>query len=349
MAVRLSQRRKFFILLFLSLSVLAWIATFADETVKSIQFAFTTEQNYNKEDIPRNEINIRSMIDHLVALPPKVDCPQEPPLLQGALKMSFNSSLTLRDVAHDNKEVVKGQYKPSRCTARQSVAIIIPFRKRDKHLLYLLNHLHPFLQRQLLHYKIYVVTQAGNSTFNRAKLLNAGFLEARKDFSWDCFIFHDVDLLPENDHNIYMCIQNHPKHFAVCRNSTGYKLNYPGYFGGVTGLTKDQFESVNGFSNGYWGWGSEDDDLLARVRLQNMTIVRPPCDIAHYSMVFHTRDIGNQENKNRRKLLKQAPHVWRNNGLNSCSYKILSVEKHALYVNTTVDIGEPPSNQTFLR
>lgn len=57
--------------------------------------------------------------------------------------------------------------------------------------------------------------------FNRAKLLNIGYLEALKDFSWDCFIFHDVDLVPENDHNLYKCEQQ-PKHLVVGRNSTGY-------------------------------------------------------------------------------------------------------------------------------
>lgn len=29
-------------------------------------------------------------------------------------------------------------------------------------------------------------------------------------------------------------------------------------------MTKDQFLQVNGFSNTYWGWGGEDDDLRIR-------------------------------------------------------------------------------------
>lgn len=64
--------------------------------------------------------------------------------------------------------------------------------------------------------------QAGDTKFNRAKLLNVGFLEAQKDYDWDCFFFHDVDLIPENDHNLYMC-ENNPKHLVVGRNVTGYK------------------------------------------------------------------------------------------------------------------------------
>lgn len=29
-------------------------------------------------------------------------------------------------------------------------------------------------------------------------------------------------------------------------------------------MTGNQFEMVNGFSNEYWGWGGEDDDMFVR-------------------------------------------------------------------------------------
>ena len=43
-----------------------------------------------------------------------------------------------------------------------------------------------------------------------------------------------------------------------------FRLRYSGYFGGVTALSREQFFKVNGFSNNYWGWGGEDDDLRLR-------------------------------------------------------------------------------------
>lgn len=46
--------------------------------------------------------------------------------------------------------------------------------------------------------------------------------------------------------------------FAICR------IPYAGLFGGVTAFTKAQFELVNGFSNQFYGWGGEDDDMLKR-------------------------------------------------------------------------------------
>ncbi|KFV00797.1 Beta-1,4-galactosyltransferase 4, partial [Tauraco erythrolophus] len=190
-------------------------------------------------------------------------CPALSPYLRGASKLTFKASLTLEEVQKENPQVVKGRYHPAECSALQHVAILIPHRNREKHLLYLLEHLHPFLQRQQLDYGIYVIHQAGSTKFNRAKLLNVGYLEALKEATWDCFIFHDVDLVPENDFNIYMC-DRQPKHLVVGRNNTGYRLRYQGYFGGVTALTRDQFSKVNGFSNNYWGWGGEDDDLRIR-------------------------------------------------------------------------------------
>lgn len=340
---KILRRGKYFVLIFVSLSVLAWIATFTGETLKLGQYLSATKQTSVQKDSLRDKLQFLTAAPQNLNTPtPKVKCPEESPLLQGAVKLSFESSLKLKDVESDNKRVTRGEYEPADCTARQSVAILIPHRSREKHLLYLLHHLHPFLQRQQLHYAIYVIQQAGDATFNRAKLLNVGYLEALKDYSWDCFIFHDVDLVPENDHNLYVC-DNQPKHLVVGRNATGYKLRYKGYFGGVTAMTKEQFHQVNGFSNIYWGWGGEDDDLRIRVELQKMKIVRPPADVARYTMVFHKRDSGNQINKDRMRLLGRTPQVWRKDGLNSCTYKTLSVERMPLYVNVTVNIGKPQS------
>ncbi|XP_048458936.1 beta-1,4-galactosyltransferase 4 isoform X2 [Rhincodon typus] len=181
----------------------------------------------------------------------------------GATALKFDARLTFEQVQKSNPKVQEGRYRPQECHAVQRVAILIPYRNRERHLLYLLEHLHPFLQRQLLDYGIYVINQAGNGVFNRAKLLNVGFLEALKEHQWDCFIFHDVDLVPENDFNLYLC-DHEPKHLVVGRNATGYRLRYKGYFGGATAMTKQQFTRVNGFSNRYWGWGGEDDDLRIR-------------------------------------------------------------------------------------
>jgi len=53
-------------------------------------------------------------------------------------------------------------------------------------------------------------------------LMNIGFVEALRRRRWDCFIFHDVDLLPENDHNLYTC-PTLPRHMSVAVDSMAYR------------------------------------------------------------------------------------------------------------------------------
>lgn len=52
-----------------------------------------------------------------------------------------------------------GHWSPSDCVSRQRLAIIVPFRDREKHLQTFLRVLHPMLQRQLVDYTIFVVEQ----------------------------------------------------------------------------------------------------------------------------------------------------------------------------------------------
>lgn len=46
-----------------------------------------------------------------------------------------------------------------------------------------------------------------------------------------------------------------------------FRLPYNEFFGGVSGLTVEQFRKINGFPNAFWGWGGEDDDLWNRYPL----------------------------------------------------------------------------------
>jgi len=59
----------------------------------------------------------------------------------------------------DNVYVVGGVWRPRTCRSRDRVALVVPYRDRDSHLRAFLRHIHPFLQKQLIHYAIYVVEQ----------------------------------------------------------------------------------------------------------------------------------------------------------------------------------------------
>ena len=42
------------------------------------------------------------------------------------------------------------------------------------------------------------------------------------------------------------------------------RIPYKNYVGGVLAMTKAHFIAVNGYSNLYFGWGGEDDDMSRR-------------------------------------------------------------------------------------
>ncbi|CAM9230543.1 unnamed protein product, partial [Lampetra planeri] len=143
------------------------------------------------------------------------------------------------------------------------------------------------------------------------------------DDEWSCVFYHDVDLVPENDHNSYTCDTN-PKHVSAAMDKFKYRLPYLRYFGGVSALSPEHYLKMNGFPNTYWGWGGEDDDIAHRVTLAKMKIVRPPMSVARYKMVKHRADQGNEENPHRFTLLAHTRRMWNMDGMNTLSYRLLS-------------------------
>ncbi|KRX78187.1 Beta-1,4-N-acetylgalactosaminyltransferase bre-4 [Trichinella sp. T6] len=176
-------------------------------------------------------------------------------------------------------------------------------------------------------------------TFNRGKLMNVGFLEAMRLHNWTCFVFHDVDLLPENDLNPYSCLDT-PRHLSVAVDKFNYRLPYASIFGGVTALTAEQFRRINGFSNEYWGWGGEDDDFYIRVNLGKYVVHRHPEQIGRYKMIKHSSELLNEANPCRYRLLREASRRWRMDGLNSIKYAILNITEHQLFTRILVDLRE---------
>ena len=56
--------------------------------------------------------------------------------------------------------------------------------------------------------------------FNKAQTMDAGFVEAQKEANFDCFIFHDVDMIPINMCNFYQCEKDGVRHLGVSVNIT---------------------------------------------------------------------------------------------------------------------------------
>ena len=75
--------------------------------------------------------------------------------------------------------------------------------------------MHQFFISQYLYYTIYLIEPIEKLTFNRGLLMNIGYLEALKEKEFDCFFFHDVDMIAEDRRNIYECDPIYPVHYAV--------------------------------------------------------------------------------------------------------------------------------------
>ena len=126
---------------------------------------------------------------------------------------------------------------------------------------------------------------------------------------------------------------------SVAVDKFKYKLPYKGLFGGVSAMTVDQFKIVNGFSNQYWGWGGEDDDMAKRLKRNNLTITRYKPDIARYTMIKHERETANKANSERHKLLKISNQFQRTDGLVNLNYTLLNVTSHRLYTEVRVSLS----------
>jgi hypothetical protein len=70
-----------------------------------------------------------------------------------------------------------------------------------------------------------------------------------------------------------------PLHLATHLQEHDYEATFFDYFGGVTMFNKQDFELINGFSNEYWGWGFEDDDLLIRCLDSNLELDKQQIDV----------------------------------------------------------------------
>ncbi|XP_067123759.1 beta-1,4-N-acetylgalactosaminyltransferase bre-4-like [Centruroides vittatus] len=267
-------------------------------------------------------------------------CPEIPPGLVGRMKIDLKNgtSKDLETIRINNPEVkLGGAYSPKDCKSRYRVAVIIPYRDRIEHLSSLLYYLHPILQRQQLEYKIYVVEQNGNQTFNKGVLMNAGVKEALREFDYHCFVFHDVDMLPEDDRNMYSCPQT-PRHMSVAVDKFNYTLPYSLLVGGVLAINTDHLLLVNGYSNLYWGWGGEDDDMAYRLTHNKLNLIRPADFIGRYTMIKHSHRTESPSNI-RYALLKMAKKRSKKEGLNSVKYSLNAVTPLPLYTHLLIDIG----------
>ena len=108
-------------------------------------------------------------------------------------------------------EMNDGRFFPKYCQPQSHIAIIVAYSADQSGLLRLfLNHMHPFLISQHASYGLYLI-ESSTKSWNKGRLYNAGYYEAIKDFpQYECFLFHEIDALPQSNLNYYTCDRDLP-------------------------------------------------------------------------------------------------------------------------------------------
>jgi hypothetical protein len=124
-------------------------------------------------------------------------------------------------------------------------------------------------------YAVTIVEQAPGKPFNRGALLNAG-VAINPDADYYCF--HDVDYLPiwadyryaeSPTRIIWYGADQRPQSPG---STQMIPERYDAFFSGVILINRAQVLQVNGYPNGYWGWGWEDNELRARCMSEDLEI-----------------------------------------------------------------------------
>ena len=143
------------------------------------------------------------------------------------------------------------------------LGVCVPYRNREEHMNIFVPHVSKFLEDRGIEHTIYLAHQCDEKLFNRGLMKNIAAKHAFDD-GCDYIVWHDIDMVPEDESCDYSFPKDNPQHIAVRISQSDYQLKYEEYFGGAVIFSKEQVERTNGYSNDYWDWGMEDDDLFWR-------------------------------------------------------------------------------------
>lgn len=233
----------------------------------------------------------------------------------------------------------------------KNIAIVIPYRNRKMHLERFNQRMEEhvdFWEKRGVHHNltVYVVEQFDEKLFNRGWLLNIGVNQAMRDAETSgqklsCIVTHDVDTLPFPEVDYGWCTW--PTQLSSEHECFDWSVPYPEFSGAVLSMSPAHWQQVNGYSNSFWGWGGEDDDLYWRLRQQGLLhgkyvdpettvlvegrcLVRPPKGRGRFNCINdqeHTpRIMGETEDKllAQIKPMQEGSQRWRQDGLNTVEY-----------------------------
>lgn len=218
------------------------------------------------------------------------------------------------------------------------LSIIVPYRDRKSHLDVFIPHMNEYLTSEGIDYNIVIVDQDDGSLFNRAKLLNVGFLETFE--SSDYSAFHDVDMIPVKPNAGY--------HFTKTARQVFSPTEYS--MGGISIANNTVNLKVNGWSNSYWGWGGEDRNYAHRLSHHGIPLEESRGFRKWDWGREHFKELEGHHDPDRKQLkktqqkitksFKKDPSLNDHDGLVNCDYTINFFESYDTHTLIKVNLNE---------
>lgn len=112
---------------------------------------------------------------------------------------TVNFAFPAVDVKFDESDFDVGnlvKFENFRNYTKKKMAVVVPYRNALEDITLFVPHLTKFLNKQQIPFHIFCINQMDLYRFNRATLINVGFLYTKEKF--DYMVMHDGDLLPLN-------------------------------------------------------------------------------------------------------------------------------------------------------
>jgi hypothetical protein len=207
--------------------------------------------------------------------------------------------------------------------------IIIPYRKRERHLEYYMNNTWPIIHSVMPYAHLLIVEQDEGKPFNRGLMINIGVLDSSDS---EYIMTQDVDTNPRQ-HIVEGLYTKEVDDNAVL----GIFTSICNTLGGIIKMKRSAFLHVNGFPSNFFGWGVEDKAFQNRCEYYNYTITKnkypTDSDIQDHFTVFD--DVNDKEaidNHIKTSIYYgQYPHFNRetqlklmmSSGINTASYSVI--------------------------
>ena len=222
------------------------------------------------------------------------------------------------------KDIIMKTIKPKDQFIDYKIAVIVGY-KKELHTTAVLErfitYMTDFMKKTGAEFKIFVMHQVHQSgEFNLGRLYNTGF-EIAENEGYGKFIFHDLNLLPDESMVDYYKRDNK---YPIQLGYHWDKFNYEVFYLGSMMFNKENYELINGYPSNVEGWNGWDNEIVLRLKTTQLTLRIP----AEGKLIKNgdKPDLSIKQWRRYRKsnIINAHEKTWKKNGLNNTYYEIVN-------------------------